>query len=302
MGTKPSPLIPHFPFKIQMIHRSKSIILFIILAFASTTAHPWSNGGYSVDFNNPKFGTHDWLAQHALNFLPKQNRIWIDKHFNAYLLGTEAPDNSKLNFMNYPCYGDTRKHHIYYLTDESGIVIGEDDAALRAQEEYYKAKKALNDANLQAAAYYAGSLSHYISDVAVFGHVMGKNSPWGQEKHHSDYEQYVQRRTNKYINGTFEIYLIFDGALDSTISAYQAAYSIGYITTFGRGKTKSCTWMDANYNWKNQTFINSCGDSLNRATNVITDILYRLSTVAIAVTNKPQPLATTWGKLKTVYH
>jgi len=277
------------------------MVILIILSFIST-AHPWSNGGYSTDFDNPKFGTHDWLAEHALDFLPKQNRIWIDKHFNAYLLGTEAPDNSKLNFMDYPSYGDVRKQHIYFLDDGNGIVPNEDDAALRAQEEYHKTEKALNDVNLQAAAYYSGSLSHYISDVAVFGHVMGKNSPWGNEKHHSDYEQYVRRRTDKYIDGTFEIYLIFDGAFDSTISAYQATYQVGYITTFGNNKTKPCTWMDKNYNWKNQAFIDSCGDSLNRAFNAITDVLYRLSTVAIAVTNKPQPLATTWSKLKTVYH
>jgi len=284
---------------IHRIHRLSGILILTIIF--TSPVHPWSNGGYSTDFNTPKYGTHDWLAEHALDFLPKQSRIWIDQNKNAYLLVTEAPDNSKLKKMNYPGYGDVRKQHIYFLVDGSGVVPGEDDAALRAQEEYDKAKKALESQDFQAAAYYAGSMSHYIADVAVFGHVMGKNSPWGNEKHHSDYEKYVQRRTDRYIDGAFEIYLIFDGELDATITAYQATYKVGYITTFGNGKTMPCMWMDKNNHWKNQTFKDSCGDSLNRATNAITDVLYRLSTAVIAVTNKSRRLTTTWGKVKAVY-
>jgi hypothetical protein len=286
---------------IQAGRFSLPAIYILLLVITANIGYPWSNGGYSTDFDAPKYGTHDWLAEHALDFLPEHYRIWIDKHFNAYLLGTEAPDNSKLNFMDYSSYGDTRKHHIYFLADASGIVSGEDDAALRAQEEYEKAKRALDSQDFQSAAYYSGSMSHYIADVAVFGHVMGKNSPWGNEKHHSDYEKYVQRRTDKYAYGVFEIYLMFDGELDATITAYRAAFQVGHITTFGNGKTMPCTWMDENYGWKNQIFIHSCGHSLNTAFNAITDVLYRLSTCAIAVTNKPRSLTTTWGKVKAVY-
>ena len=274
-----------------------SLILLIILSF-TPVAYPWSNGGYSTDFDNPKLGTHDWLAEHALDFLPEHYRDWIDENKNAYLLGTEAPDNSKLNFMNYPSYGDTRKHHIYLFTDASGIVPGEDDAGVRVQEEYDKAEKALANLDFKAASYYAGTMSHYIADVAVFGHVMGKSSPWGSEKHHSDYEKYVRARTDKYVGGTFEIYLIFDGELDVTITAYQAAYQVGYITTFGNGKIMSCYWMDGNYDWKNKAFMESCGNSLNVAANAIADVLFRLSTEAIGVRIKSGLLSTTWGILK----
>ena len=273
------------------------ILLPAILSLVSA-AYPWSNGGYSTDFDNPKFGTHDWLAEHALDFLPEHYRDWIDENKNAYLLGTEAPDNSKLNFMNYPCYGDTRRHHIYFLIDGSGIVPGEDDAGVRVQEEYDKAEKAWGNLDFKAASYYAGTMSHYIADVAVFGHVMGKSSPWGSEKHHSDYEKYVQRRTDKYIDGTFEVYLIFDGELDITITPYQAAYQVGDITTFGNGKIMPCYWMDENYPHKNKAFMDSCGNSLNVAANAIADVLFRLSTEAIGVTRRKSPLSTTWGILK----
>jgi hypothetical protein len=36
-------------------------------------------------------------------------------------------------------------------------------------------------------AKHAGIMSHYIVDVAVFGHVMGSSTDWGSEAHHSDY-------------------------------------------------------------------------------------------------------------------
>ena len=34
-------------------------------------------------------------------------------------------------------------------------------------------------------------MSHYIVDVAVFGHVMDDSTPWGTENNHSKYEDYV---------------------------------------------------------------------------------------------------------------
>jgi len=30
----------------------------------------WSNGGYSAAPANPDYGTHDWIAEHALDWLP----------------------------------------------------------------------------------------------------------------------------------------------------------------------------------------------------------------------------------------
>ncbi len=51
----------------------KFIIVFVIFGlFNMTMVHGWSNGGFSTDSTNPKYGTHDWIAQHALDWLPSK--------------------------------------------------------------------------------------------------------------------------------------------------------------------------------------------------------------------------------------
>lgn len=43
-----------------------SAIALIILGFMHSP-WAWSNGGYSTDPSNPKYGTHDWIAERALD-------------------------------------------------------------------------------------------------------------------------------------------------------------------------------------------------------------------------------------------
>ena len=81
-------------------------------------------------------------------------------------------------------------------------------------------------------------MTHYISDMAVFGHVMGASTSWGAELHHSDYEDYVQNRTNSYTD-EFNIFLAFDGIL-STRSAYDAALLLAHDSTFDAGGQQTC--------------------------------------------------------------
>src|SRR3989304_1237751 len=64
----------------------------------------------------------------------------------------------------------------------------------------------------RSAARAAGVVSHYLSDVAVFGHVMGASTDWGAEVHHSDYEDYVRDRATGTASSTFDPYLAFDGS------------------------------------------------------------------------------------------
>ncbi|MBS7618002.1 hypothetical protein KEJ25_05270 [Candidatus Bathyarchaeota archaeon] len=117
-----------------------------------------------------------------------------------------------------------------------------------------------------------GAMTHYISDAAVFSHLMGSNTDWGSEQHHSDYETYVNGRTNSYYDD-FNVYLKFDGALE-TISAYNATLLLAYDTTFDMDGDLTCIWMDENYNWSNPMFVNRVGESLNLAVNLITDVLH----------------------------
>jgi hypothetical protein len=253
----------------KLLVKKNLLILFFSILFSSASianVYAWSNGGYSTDVSSPKYGTHDWIAEHAKNWLPIAERKWIDDNLKCFLYGTEYPDNKDALYKTTHGYGDTTKHHNYY--DGSGSVI-DASAAVRAKDEYDKALAELEAGRNDTAAIYAGSMTHYIVDVAVFAHVMTS------ETHHSDYEDYVEARTTSYNYGVFESYLVFDGELE-TVSAYDASISLGRNTFKDDGGTYTAVWMDTNYDWSNPAFKNRCGESLNLATNYVTDVLYTL--------------------------
>lgn len=245
------------------------LLLFIIIfqAFPSLQINAWSNGGYSSDPSNPDYGTHDWLAQHSLDWLPSNEKEYIENNLATYLYGTELPDNGQAS----DGIGDTTKHHIYFFSDGT---LQDDISAVRASEEYSIALDYLNVNDYENAAKHAGIMTHYIADVAVFGHVMGSGTDWGAEQHHSDYENYVNSRTNSY-DDDFNIYLSYDGALE-IITAFDAAVDLAYDTTFDVDGDLTCVWMDQNYDWNNPMFKNRCGESLNLAVNYLTDVLHTL--------------------------
>ena len=231
----------------------------------STRVSGWSNGGYSADAANPDYGTHDWIAEHALDWLPLGEKQFLLDNKAIYLYGTELPDNGQAA----DGIGDNTKHHVYYFANGS---VQDDVAADRASEEYAKAVAAYNAGNFSDAAKQLGIVTHYVVDVTVFGHVMGAATDWGTETHHSDYEDYVLTRTNSYVDD-FDSFLVFDGSL-STLSAYDAALMLANDTTFGGVEQLSCVWMDQNYDWGNATFRNQSRESLNLAVNAVADVLH----------------------------
>jgi len=243
------------------------MLSFLIITCFTASAAAWSNGGWSADPSNPDYGTHDWIAQHALDWLPTQEKQYILDNLVAYLYGTELPDNGGAP----DGIRDTTKHHIYYNSAE---VMTDDAAAVRASTEYSNTLSFLKAKDYVEAAKNAGVMSHYIVDMAVFGHVMGSGTDWGTEVHHSDYETYVNERTSSY-NSEFNSYLLFDGNL-SIITAYDAAKNLAYDTTFDVDENLTCVWMDQNYDWSNATFRNRAGESLNLAVNYLADVLHTL--------------------------
>lgn len=248
-----------------------SALLLLPVAYVSKVS-AWGNGGYSSDPNNPDYGTHDWAAQHALDWLPAEEKQYILDNLATYLYGTELPDNGEAP----DGIGDTAKHHVYF--NSAGALV-EDDAAVRASEEYDSALYYLTIEDASNAAKHVGIMSHYIVDVAVFGHVMGVDTDWGVEQHHSDYENYVNARTSNYYDD-FNSYLSFDGAL-TFLSAYNATKNLAYDTTFDEDGALTCVWMDENYSWSNPTFRDRCGESLNLAVNILADVLHTLYIQAI---------------------
>jgi len=253
-----------------MLKRQAASLLMIVLLSACFIAgfarvSGWSNGGFSADPADPDYGTHDWIAEHALEWLPQEEKQFLLDNKAVYLYGTELPDNGQAS----DGIGDTTKHHVYFSADGT---VQDDAAAVRANQEYAKAVAAYDDGNFSGAAKQLGIVAHYVADMAVFGHVMGAATAWGAETHHSDYEDYVLTRTNSYVDD-FDGFLVFDGSL-STVSAYNAAMALANNTTFDAGGQYTCVWMDQNYDWSDATFKNRCGESLNLAVNAVADVLH----------------------------
>lgn len=240
--------------------------LFILQTVPTCTA--WSNGGYSDDLTEPDYGTHDWIAEHAKDWLPANMRALIDEHLKRYLYGTEFPDLYK----SAGGFGDSTNHHIYYNSDGS---LQSNSSAVRAEALYQEALACLMDGELENASIYAGAMAHYIADVAAFGHVMGKYTHWGAEPSevHSEYEDEVNDLTGAY-ESELNSYLIFDGSWD-TVSAYEAACMLAYDTTFGDG-VHDCLWMNATMDFDDPEFMDRYGESLNLAVNYVTEALYTL--------------------------
>lgn len=242
-------------------------LLFILFLPSISAVFGWSNGGYSSDPSHPDYGTHDWIAQHALEWLPSEEKQFITDNLSIYLFGTELPDNSAPP----DGIGDSINHHVYFHSDGS---LQDDVSAKRADAEYLAALNYLRQGNYTNAAKHAGIMTHYIADVAVFSHVMGKTTDWGGEIHHSDYENYVKEKTSTY-NSEFTAYLSFDGSLAST-TAYNATKWLAYDTTFDQNHFQTAKWMDLNYNWNNSTFRGRASESINLAVNYVADVLSTL--------------------------
>jgi hypothetical protein len=267
-----------FSKKAAFLCASTILTALLIVSLGAVAVSGWSNGGYSADPANPDYGTHDWIAEHALDWLPQQEKQFLLDNKASYLYGTELPDNNQAP----DGIGDTGKHHVYYTATGS---VQDDAAAVRAREEYTKAVDFYKAGNQKEAAKRLGVMAHYIGDMAVFGHVMGASTAWGTETHHSDYEDYVQARTNSYVDD-FNSFLVFDGNLQG-ISAYDAALTLANDTTFDLNGDLTCVWMDQHYNWNDATFKNRSGESLNLAVNAVADVLHTFSAEGVVIPEFP---------------
>jgi hypothetical protein len=207
----------------------------------------WSNGGYSADPLNPDYGTHDWIADKALEIQIRNVTFLSTTYHSRFLLGTEAPDN--------PAYiGDSSNHHVYYYSDGT---LQDGKEAARAGEMYDMSIEYVNVNDYSNASFYLGAMAHYIADLGVFGHTMGSGTAWGAEMHHSDYEDKVESMTSTLATPS--------GLTLGDKYASTAALDLAKDITFGNGAIKPNIWMDENYNWADLVFSASATASLNAA-------------------------------------
>jgi len=245
-----------------------SVSLIIILS--SRPALAWSNGAPSSGPAAPRYGTHDWIAQHALDWVPITEKQFLEDNLNAFLYGTEIPDFS--DTVEKDGIGDTQNHHVYFYPDGR---IQDDAAAKRARDTFSTTLDRLRAGDYPSAAKWAGTTAHYISDLGVFGHVMGALTEWGAEDHHVDFEAYVKNRTTCY-DSPYEAALAFDGILEN-LSAYDATLRLAHDTAFDdSGQGHTAFWMDRNYDWNDPTFSARVGRSLSLSVNAVADVLHSL--------------------------
>jgi hypothetical protein len=274
--------------------RSRLLLASSLALTLLVLTHPawaWSNGGFSADPNNPKYGTHDWIAERALDWIPGNEKALVLTYRAVYLYGTELPDNSGAA----DGIGDTGKHHVYY---RSTGALQDDAAAVRARDMQNQAVAALQIQDYALAAKWTGAMTHYIDDVAVFGHVMGSAIDWGSEHHHSDYEDHIQDLTNS--PDATAIALVFDGTLAAT-SPYDAALNLARDTTFDlSGAGRTATWMDQQYNWSDPVFVARAYQSLNLAVNYVAEAVHDVwSNVVVTTTASTGQLTTSMTVLVT---
>lgn len=247
----------------------------LLVPFALCTA-AWSNGpagnattDRASECASPPYATHDWIADHALDFLPPGEGDWLRRHRAMYLLGTEAPDNDDIpDACGAPNNGyDDRRYGHSVDWDDAHEVMHGTRAAARAQEEYDRAAEAIEQGDTVAAAFYLGAMAHYIGDVSQYGHT------YPDEEHHSDYENWVKTRTDSPNEGVFESYLQADNLIRRR--PYTAVKRISRATSGGQGDILPAEEMDDLYETRPQRFVDSIGASLNLAVNELADVLHR---------------------------
>ncbi|MFC1640801.1 cell wall-binding repeat-containing protein [Patescibacteria group bacterium] len=248
----------------------------------------WFNGtylnnkkwDYTTDYQVPNYGTHDWIADHAKNLLPRYERKWIDQNRRNFLLGTEAPDNASLQvFPGVYGYGDFYNHEIWFNASQQ---VTKDNAAVRAQEEFELSNSKLPWSE-RWAAYYAGTLAHYVGDISAYPHVMGSGSHRGEESHHSEYERGVNEWMKRYAGGLFEQYISADGL--AVADPYDETIDVAAKVDFGDGALLDAGWMNTNLplignSWRPQsevTYRRSAGLAMNEAVNSLADLYHTLA-------------------------
>ena len=253
--------------------------LALTLLALTQSAWAWSNGGYSADPNNPDYGTHDWIAERALDWLPASEKALILAYRAAYLYGTELPDNSQAA----DGIGDTTKHHFYFWSNGTAQ---DDAAAIRAMAMQGRASGNLTAGDYASAAKWTGAMTHYIADLAVFSHVMGATTDWGAEIHHSDYENHVEALTNS--PDANAISVVFDGTL-TAVSAYDNARALAHDATFDdSGSGHTAVWMDQHYNWSDPIFTGRAYQSINLAVNYVAEAIHTIWSSAATTTSTQQ--------------
>lgn len=256
-------------------------ILIALLAVLSTAA-AWGNG-MSV-YDNPSFadapnqwvkssmyGTHDYLAQLALNFLPAEEKAWIQNQ--TYFYGTELPDSGGMD----ESIGDRNAQYVRFSANGA---VTDDTLAQRTMKHYEHLIDNLKSGTTVTASKWAGVIASYISDAGLFSRVI-EDSVKG-----NTFEGYAQTLTDivypsEEFDAEYGDYIKYDGSLEM-ISPYDAVMRIAQATYLGkRDGSCSAQWMEDNYDVDNPIFTSCAGRDFNNIVNAIADVLHTAYQVGV---------------------
>ncbi|MCF2141000.1 MAG: zinc dependent phospholipase C family protein [Candidatus Lokiarchaeota archaeon] len=241
------------------------LIILISLSILSVPAvFAWKNGSYAYnpsDYDySTDYGTHDWIADAALDYLLEINSShwnWLNERREIFYVGTEAPDNSGVSMQidgkNITGFGDTALHHIYFYENGS-ILANEDDSAIRAKWCGDWADVSMSEGNWDSAAFYLGAMTHYLADMSMYAHVAPNNvAPFylNFDEHHSRVEGYVNTRTNEVddVEEFFQLNINITQLLPE--SPYNAAVELAWDTYTDPNPTlafhRGSVWLHENF-------------------------------------------------------
>ncbi|MFX0059747.1 MAG: hypothetical protein ACFE75_04545 [Candidatus Hodarchaeota archaeon] len=170
-------------------------------------ATEWQDYNYNVDY-----GTHDWVADFALDVIGPSSVItgvyqkwfdssgvyfWSEVNKIKFFLGTRAADRSEVRYMTRHGQwirgeGDAAHHHIRFNPDTHEVTY--DYLAKKADLMARAAIYALQDGDCGTAAFFLGQMAHYITDASCFYHVAPSTS-MGVSSYASHLELRVLDRT-----------------------------------------------------------------------------------------------------------
>jgi hypothetical protein len=266
-----------------------SLLLTLLL---TVSASGWSNGGKSNKITSPKFGTHDWIAYEAYRLAKDDaNLNWIKNNLNAFFLGTEAPDTSAFvsSFTTEGGYSDATQCHCVLYDDDLEVV--KNRASIRAQQEFERAREALQNGNKKKAAFHAGAMAHYIGDLSQFMHIMGSGSRWGSEDQslHSRYEEVIELTINATTRKSSLLSAFIVEVDVPGDDAEEIALSVAKFVDTGGGTIRTTGWMYEKWEihyangeakpasgW-NSKFLEQTRRNVNMSINGIAELLVALS-------------------------
>jgi hypothetical protein len=200
---------------------------------------------------NHFYGTHDYIAHFALDYLHKYDvsgkYLWLSdlnrRDFYAYLLGTEYPDYGIAPLINLDCGRSTQIKNDFDKS-ESHKFKNCGNFIRKRESKVYEALQKRNKDNEpdpwhETAAFYIGAITHYIAEQSNPHHA----SDIGTKRYHQWIEDQVSIYTTLeafYESGFFNVNLekilgwspIFDGI--KSLPPYQAMNQLALISTYNK--------------------------------------------------------------------